>query len=126
MTEAYLGHRNIQNTTRYTALAPESVQNLLAGLTAQPECPLWVKSRHRSSSNQCPLYPQKRTLELSRVMSALCTLSELSIIENIAGHTARPLLRFAAVQFFKRVQHPTGLAPKGRFIATEAIEREIG
>ena len=28
MTEAYLGHRNIQNTTRYTALAPESVQNL--------------------------------------------------------------------------------------------------
>src|SRR5262249_16415502 len=60
------------------------------------------------------------------VMSALCTLSELSIIENIAGHTARPLLRFAAVQFFKGVQHPAGLAPKGRFIATEAIERKIG
>src|SRR6516225_9801860 len=59
-------------------------------------------------------------------LSAFCTLSELSIIENIAGHTARPLLRFAAVQFFKRVQHPTGLAPKGRFIATEAIERKIG
>src|SRR6516165_10707965 len=54
------------------------------------------------------------------------TLSELSIIENIAGHTARPLLRFAAVQFFKRVQHPTGLAPKGRFIATEAVEGIIG
>ena len=41
-------------------------------------------------------------------------------------NTARPLLRFAAVQFFKRVQHTTSLAPKGRFIATEAIEREIG
>ena len=39
---------------------------------------------------------------------------------------ARPLLRFAAVQLFKRVQHPIGLAPKGRFIATEVIEREIG
>src|SRR6516164_6403876 len=24
-------------------------------------CPLWVKSRHRRTSNQCPLYPQKRT-----------------------------------------------------------------
>ena len=35
-------------------------------------CPLWVKSGHRGTSNQCPLYPQKRTLELSRVMSALC------------------------------------------------------
>jgi hypothetical protein len=25
------------------------------------QCPLWVKSRHRGISNQCPLYPQKRT-----------------------------------------------------------------
>src|SRR5215469_9908953 len=24
-------------------------------------CPLWVKSGHRSTSAQCPLYPQKRT-----------------------------------------------------------------
>jgi hypothetical protein len=32
---------------------------------------LWVKSRHCGISNQCPLYPQKRTLELSREMSAL-------------------------------------------------------
>jgi len=34
--------------------------------------PLWVKSRHRKGSAECPLYPQKRTLELSRAMSALC------------------------------------------------------
>jgi hypothetical protein len=27
------------------------------------QCPLWVKSRHRSTSNQCPLYPQKRTFD---------------------------------------------------------------
>src|SRR5262249_11543789 len=38
----------------------------------QAVCPLWVKSRHCGISNQCPLYPQKRTLELSREMSALC------------------------------------------------------
>src|SRR5262249_49773992 len=25
-------------------------------------CPLWVKSGHRSTSNQCPLYPQEQTL----------------------------------------------------------------
>ena len=36
------------------------------------QCPLWVKSRHRGPSAQCPLYPQKRTLELSLEMSALC------------------------------------------------------
>ena len=35
-------------------------------------CPLWVKSGHRIRSASCPLYPQKRTLELSGVMSALC------------------------------------------------------
>src|SRR6516164_9687707 len=35
-------------------------------------CPLWVKSGHRSTSTQCLLYPQKRTLKLSREMSALC------------------------------------------------------
>src|SRR3974390_2400257 len=35
-------------------------------------CSLWVKSRHCTASGRCPLYPQKRTLELSRVMSALC------------------------------------------------------
>ena len=26
------------------------------------ECPLWVKSRHWGKSEQCPLYPRKRTL----------------------------------------------------------------
>src|SRR5215469_8569324 len=39
----------------------------------------WVRSGDRSASAQCPLYSQKRTLELGRVMSALCqkrTLAE--------------------------------------------------
>ena len=35
-------------------------------------CPLWVKSRHSTTSDQCPLYPQKRTSKLSCGMSALC------------------------------------------------------
>ena len=30
--QAYLGHRNIQNTTRYTALGAGSVQRFLEGL----------------------------------------------------------------------------------------------
>ena len=38
----------------------------------QRECPLWVISGHCAVSGRCPLYPQKRTLELSRAMSALC------------------------------------------------------
>ena len=41
-------------------------------------------------------------------------------------HTTHSLLRFAAIKHFKRKQDPAGLAPKGRFIAAEAIECEIG
>ena len=36
------------------------------------QCPLWVKSGHFGVPKRCPLYPQEQTLELSRVMSALC------------------------------------------------------
>jgi hypothetical protein len=36
------------------------------------KCPLWVISRHRSTFNQCPLCPQKRTLLTRWGMSALC------------------------------------------------------
>src|SRR6516165_8994497 len=36
------------------------------------QCPLWVKSRHQRTSASCPLYPQKRTLGLTRAMSAMC------------------------------------------------------
>src|SRR5262249_31861110 len=43
-----------------------------SGSCLRPRCLLWVKSRHRGTSNQCPLYPQKQTLELAREMSALC------------------------------------------------------
>ena len=37
-----------------------------------------------------------------------------------------PLLRFASIKDLERVKDPTGLAPESRFIAAEAIEREIG
>ena len=43
-------------------------------------CPLWVKSRHCIRSASCPLYPQKRTLELNRVMSALCQKRTLLVV----------------------------------------------
>src|SRR5215472_13719792 len=53
--------------------------------------PLWVKSGHWGTSEQCPLYPQKRTLELTRVMSALCqkqthaSQQRASSFDNIVG-----------------------------------------
>jgi hypothetical protein len=49
----------------------------------------WVNSRHRSTSASCPLYPQKRTSELSRGMSALCqkqTLCSAAIHGDFRTH----------------------------------------
>ena len=54
-------------------------------------CPLWVKSRHSAVSEQCPLYPQKRTSELTRGMSALCqqqtfcAAAELALFDHLVG-----------------------------------------
>ena len=45
---------------------------LRGGTDLELRCPLWVKSGHQGTFNPCPLYPQKRTLELSLEMSALC------------------------------------------------------
>src|SRR5262249_15320522 len=39
-----------------------------AAILSRP-CPLWVKSGHSLSSDQCPLYLQKRTSEPTRGMS---------------------------------------------------------
>src|SRR5262249_37283695 len=46
--------------------------NLCVAPKSATPLPIWVKSGHWGTSEQCPLYPQKQTLELSRVMSALC------------------------------------------------------
>jgi hypothetical protein len=43
-----------------------------SGQVGARQCPLWVKSRHPSTSNQCPPYPRKRTSRSTVVMSALC------------------------------------------------------
>src|SRR5262245_13036030 len=50
------------------------------------QCPLWVKSGHWGTSEQCPLYPQKQTLELSRVMSALCQ-KQTYAVQQIAAYS---------------------------------------
>src|SRR5262249_10572067 len=39
---------------------------------SNPNVGFTTKRGHRRMSGRCPLYPQKRTLELSRGMSALC------------------------------------------------------
>src|SRR5262249_45462638 len=43
-----------------------------SGQTEARKCPLWVKSRHRGTSSECPLYPQKQTSLNAVVTSALC------------------------------------------------------
>jgi hypothetical protein len=40
--------------------------------------------------------------------------------------TAPSLLGLSAIQHLKRVKDSAGLSPKRRFIAAEAIEREVG
>ncbi len=35
-----------------------------------PKCPLWVKSRHLSLSQRCPLYPRKQTFSEATLVSA--------------------------------------------------------
>jgi len=43
-----------------------------AAAILRTECPLWVKSRHRSTIGPCTLYPSTRTWPSTSVMSALC------------------------------------------------------
>ena len=57
---------------RRTNTLPHHSAALCVTAKSGARCPLWVKSGHRTRSAPCPLYPQKRTSELSRGMSALC------------------------------------------------------
>src|SRR6266576_4996395 len=43
-------------------------------------CPLWVKSGHRGSNLQCPLYPRKRTFAHAIRMSALRQKATLPVL----------------------------------------------
>src|SRR5262249_17947923 len=63
-------------------------------------CPLWVNNGHFAKSRRCPLYPQKRTLGLSREMSALCQKQTYAVqqIWSLLHHLVsegekRPILR---------------------------------
>src|SRR6516225_8093515 len=48
-------------------------------------CLLWVRSGHWSTSAQCLLYPQKRTSELNRGMSALCQKRTSQLLRLYVG-----------------------------------------
>src|SRR6516165_12733390 len=69
---------NVTNSRRLIAFSKAQDWTLkvshrkVTDMVARSRCPLWVKSIHRDTFNRCPLYPQKRTSELTRGMSALC------------------------------------------------------
>ena len=53
--QAYLGHKNIQHTVRYTELSPNSVQRFLAELTAVEHVRFTHKSGYCGARPRCPL-----------------------------------------------------------------------
>ena|SRR6516165_4486108 len=63
-------HGALPSGRRLNPTTPLERLCITANLSGQ--CLLWVKSRHRGTSNQCPLYPQKRTSIEPVGMSALC------------------------------------------------------
>ena len=94
-------------------------------------CPLWVKSRHRRAFRRCPLYPQKRTLKLSRVMSALCQKRTHAVQQN--GRFFRPEPHYAAsdclaarivvsVNLRPRPGRPACFVVRVRFCAIELLQ----
>src|SRR6516225_10997297 len=60
-------------------------------------CPLWVKSRHSTTADQCPLYPQKRTFVSAVVMSALCVVSQLLLQINLSKVSLGNLAMFTVI-----------------------------
>ena len=54
------------------------------------------------------------------------TLFPLDLVFARKAKTAHSLLWFAAIKCLERVKDAASLAPQGRFIAAETIEREIG
>jgi hypothetical protein len=76
-------------------------------------CPLWLRSRHRSKSSQCPLYPQKRTLIERSGMSAKCQKQTFcAAVKNVGIRSPRrPAAAYAVAptQLSKRVSTTTGM-----------------
>src|SRR5262245_21531181 len=75
--QAYLGHRNIQNTTRYTALAPDRFKTFLARLGRL----------FRSDIVQLP-EPFKRSCPLSTSLSTIVmsALSQKQTFDRLFDH----------------------------------------
>ena len=63
------------------------------------QCLLWVKSGHRSTSIQCPLYPQKQTFIGAILMSALCQ-KQTSTSENGMRRSETAVALIRAVRLF--------------------------
>src|SRR5262249_3414997 len=62
--ERFVLRRRLPDENSYIGRLPLRTATLSGciGAILRGQCPLWVKSGHRGISNQCPLYPQKRTL----------------------------------------------------------------
>ena len=59
----------------------------MAGAVSQ--CPLWVKSRHSTTSQRCPLYPQKRTWLGAVAMSVKCQKRTLARLRHVRSEADR-------------------------------------
>ena len=122
---------------------PDSVRALRAAMSSEVcsvgrRCPLWVKSGHRGTSNQCPLYPRKRTLIKCIGKSASCQTLRRALDIICLSSLARParqLSRWAGnARQGEMIQCRKGVRlhylPKhgqcsraGRFVHISAVER---
>src|SRR5215472_9142988 len=60
--------------------------------------PLWVISGHSPTFGRCPLYAQKRTLELTRVMSALCQKQTYAVQHKIDKRSPRRCVEMVPIR----------------------------
>jgi hypothetical protein len=79
-------------------------------------CPLWVKGRHRGSSNQCLLYPQKQTSELNSATSALCQSGHFSasIMASVLRQNVRRRMMMRYAPFISTLGDKHGETRWGR------------
>ena len=95
-----------------------------AAILSRPR-PLWVRSGHWSTSAQCLLYPQKRTLELSRGMSALCqkqtfcSAANCSLFDHFVGAADHRL-------WHGNAERLGGLEVDDQLIPGRRLDRKVG
>src|SRR6516164_11754590 len=92
----------------------------LYGSNPERSCPLGVISGHSPTFDRCPLYPQMRTSQLSREMSALCQKRThapqqfSSLFGHRVDHSSAAAAVICSELFVESVldeviQHPVGL-----------------